>query len=272
MNHLPTVSDPVRGSIIVPFVCAKLPFHSQPLSPEEFENTPQKHGTSTSDLLANASNHHDLSHSISILQSWLFFGLLVQVIGPVGVLLSQNEFLRTEADGSLVITTERLPKYLWFWLAVRHHQPRLETEEHAKLADSCLKVANKFLNNFIIALNTKNPHVGDSDASSIVDRSTAGRVLLSLVVLADQLCRAREEIVRYSVGPMLHWEYPSYGTALLRDAGWCAAEINSLYIRPFFSQSIGIERKKWRCTDLRKRIFQFPKLQAFLSLLFEHVG
>ena len=255
MNHLPRVSNPVRGPVIIPFVCAKFPFHSQPLSLEEFENTPRKYGTNTSDLLTTASDHHDLSHSISILQSWLFFGLLVQVIGPIGVLLSRDEFLRTEADGSLVITTERLPKYLWFWLAVRHHQPRLETEEHTKLADLCLKVANKFLNNFIVALNTKNPHVGDPDASSIVDHSTAGKVLLSLVVLADQLCQAREGIVRYSVGPMLHWEYPSYGTALLQDAGWCAAEINNLYIRPSYRQSIGIERKKWRCTDLCKRNF-----------------
>ncbi len=105
-------------------------------------------------------------------------------------------------------------------------------------------MANELLNNFIVALNTKNPHVGEPDASSIIDRSTAGKVLLSLVVLADQLCQAREGIVRYSVGLVLYWEYPSYGTALLQDAGWCAAEINILYIRPFHSQSIGIERKK----------------------------
>lgn len=241
MNHLPRVSDPVRGPVIVPFVCAKFPFHSQPLSLEEFEYIPRKYKTSTSDLLTNASDHHDLSHSISILQSWLFFGLLVQVIGPIGVLLSRDEFLHTEADGSLIITTERLPKYLWFWAAVRIHQPRLETEEHAKLADSCLKVANQFLNNFILALNTKNPHVEDPDASTIEDRSTAGKVLLSLVVLADQLCRARELIVRYSVGPILHWKYPSYGTALLQDAGWCAAEINSLYICPFYI----LQSKHW---------------------------
>lgn len=225
MDHLPRVSNPVRGPIIVPFVCANFPFHSRPLS---LEKTPRKYGGNTFDLLTDDSDHHDLSHCISILQSWLFFGLLVQVIGPIGVLLSRDDFLRTEADGSLVITTERLPKYLWFWLAVRHHQPRHETEEHAELVEQCLKVANRFLNNFIIALNTKDPHVGDPDTSSIVDRLTAGKVLLSLVVLADQLCLAREGIAIYSVGLRSHWEYPSYGTTLLQGAGWCAAEINNL--------------------------------------------
>ncbi len=57
----------VRGPVIVPFICAKFPFHSQPLSLEEFENTPRKYKLSTSDLLTNASDYHDLSYRLSIL-------------------------------------------------------------------------------------------------------------------------------------------------------------------------------------------------------------
>ncbi|KAL8786308.1 MAG: hypothetical protein Q9195_008268 [Heterodermia aff. obscurata] len=150
------------------------------------------------------------------------------VIGPIGVTLSQAEFVRTEADGSLFITTEELPKYIWFWLAVRHHQPRRDAEEHVELVDSCLVLANKVLNSLTTALSTGSPQAEGVPVSSIVEPSTAGKVLLSLVILGDQLCLARNEIIRYSDGPALHWDYPSFGTALLQEAGWYITNVENV--------------------------------------------
>ena len=234
MDHLEQIQDPVRKSVDVPFVCASFTFDPNPLTFEEFENFPQRHGYNTHDVIQGVSGQQALCQSISFLQSWLFFGLLVQIFGPIGLTLSRNEFVRIEDDGKPVITTKALPKYMWFWLAVRHHQPRYEIEDHAKLADSCLELANRVTNKLIShelspGASPTQGYLGETlSALSSVEKSAAESVLLSLVILGETLCYARNQVVPYSVGPTLHWKYPPLGSALLQNAGWCIAEINGL--------------------------------------------
>ncbi len=234
MDHLEKVHHPVRCPVQVPFVCASFTFNPNALTFEDFERIPHEYGYSTHDLVESIPTQQDLSRKTPFLQSWLFFGLLVQVLGPIGVTLSRNDFIQTQPDGKLVITTGALPKYLWFWLAVRHNQPRQETEDHAKLADSCLQLANRVANKLTshisspIVSTTEELRGETLDASSNVEQSAAQRVLRSLVILGETLCYARDQIIRYNFGPPLHWDYPPLGLALLREAGWCIAEINSL--------------------------------------------
>lgn len=233
MDHLSKVHDPVRF-VHVPFACASFTFNPNPLMFEDFESIPHKDGYNTHDLVTIVSGQQTLERNTSFLQSWLFFGLLVQVFGPIGVTLSRNEFVRTQGDGKLVLTTEASPKYLWYWLAVRHHQPRNEIENHAKLADSCLDLANRVVNQ--LASHEPSPIVSTTQellgetlfTSSSMENSPANRVLLSLVMLGDTLCYARDQIIPYSVRPALHWEYPPLESALLSEAGWCIAEITNL--------------------------------------------
>lgn len=224
MDHLQKVHDPIRAPVDVPFVCASFTFNPEPLTFEDFENIPHKYGYITHDSVHGISGQQTLNQKTPFLQSWLFFGLLVQILGPIGVTVSRNEFIRLQDDGKLFITTEALPKYLWFWLAVRHHQPRHETEDHAKLTDSCLELANRVTNK----LTSQELLRETRFTSSILEHSAVEGVLLSLVILGETLYYARNQIIPYSVGPALHWEYPPLGSALLRKAGWCIAEINSL--------------------------------------------
>ena len=215
MDHLQQVHDPIRSPLNVPFVCATLNFNPYPIAFDDFESIPYQNGCDLHELLEGISDQQTLEQNAPFLQSWLFFGLLVQVLDPIGVTLTRNEFVKTQDDGRLVITTEALPKYLWFWLAVRYHQPRQDIEDHAKLADSCLELANKVTNNLSCRVSSS-------------EQSAAQRVLLSLVILGETLCYARKQIVRYSVGPAVHWEYPPLGIVLLKKSGWCVAEIGSL--------------------------------------------
>ena len=235
MDHLEKVHHQVRCPVHVPFLCADFTFNPNPLTFEDFERIPHEHGYSTHDLAGFVPTQQDLNRKTPFLQSWLFFGLLVQVLGPIGVTLSRNDFIRTQRDGKLIITTGALPKYLWFWFALRdNHLPRRETEDHAKLADSCLELVNRVTNK--LASHISSPIASTTEelrgealyASSHVEQSAAQRVLLSLVILGETLCYARNQIVPYSVGPALHWTYPPLGLALLREAGWCIAEIDSL--------------------------------------------
>lgn len=231
MDHLCKVRKPIRDPVVVPFICADFPFNPHPLSLEGFEGIPRECGYGTHDLIQGVFDHQKIT---PFLQSWLFFGMLVQIIGPMGVVLSRDEFVRSEPDGTLVITTESLPKYLWFWLAVRIHIPRHDIEEHTELVDSCLALANAVLNGIIsykpnaVASSKKGALAGNRSSSSIAKHSTADKVLLSLVVLGETLSFARKQIVRYNDGPTLRWEHPAFGITLLQEAGWCNAEISSL--------------------------------------------
>ena len=169
-------------------------FDPDPLTFEDFERIPHKHGFKTRDLAQGVSSQQILNQVTPFLQSWLFSGLIVQILGLIGVTLCRNEFVRTQGDGKLVITAEALPKYFWFWLAIRHHQPRHETEDHAKLADSCLELANRVINKL----------ASHEPSTNSVEQSAPERVLLSLTILGETLCYARDHIIRYSVGPALH--------------------------------------------------------------------
>ena len=193
MDHLQKVRDPIRKPIVVPFVCADLALHSRLLSFNDYEAISNKYAYSTHDNLQNLSHPQFLTQNIKFLQSWLFFGLLVQVLGPTGVTPNRDDFLRVHDNGELVITTEALPKYLWFWLAVRHHQPRHEAEDHVKLADSCLKLANRVLNSLsthkqgVIASTKQELQAEDPSSSNGGEWSAARRVLRSLVILGETL-------------------------------------------------------------------------------------
>jgi hypothetical protein len=48
----------------------------------------------------------------SILQSWMYFGLLYQVLQPVNETLNPSDFLRPGSDGKQEITTKKLPDYI----------------------------------------------------------------------------------------------------------------------------------------------------------------
>ena len=135
MDHLPQVLDPVRSPVDVPFVCAGFSLDLNPSTFQVFESIPYKYGYNA-DSVQRVSGQQALNQDLPFLQSWLFFRLLVQILGHIGVTLSHSDFVRRQDDGKLVITTEALPKYLWFWFAIRRHQARQETEDHAKLADS----------------------------------------------------------------------------------------------------------------------------------------
>ena len=234
MDHLQKVQNPIRRPVAVPFVCHAFLFDPKHLTFEEFQRAPQEHGHPFRPFAKGTSTQQMLANDAAFLQSWLFFGSLVQVFGPIGVNLDRDEFVRTDDEGSRFITTEAMPKYLWFWLAVRHHQPRRETENHVELVDSCLQLANTVTNQLATLQSSSGLSRSQVPSSKTLvpkgnlEQSVAAKVLLSVVILGETLCYARNQIIRYSVGPELQWRYPPFGLALLRDSGWCIAEIHNL--------------------------------------------
>lgn len=231
MDHLQEVRDPIRLDLIVPYLCAGFELIQQPLEFELLRSIPGKHGYEVDTLLNGSLSGRSLPEAAPLLQSWLFFGLLVQIFGTIGIALQKEDFVRTNDEGDLVITTRALPKYVWQWIAIRYHQPRHEIEKHTVLVDSCLYLANAVLNH----LSDHDPEAAsietasnNTQISTYISQSPANNVLLSLLVLGETLGQARKEIVQYSVGPAMQWKFSSLGTALLVDAGWCIGEIVGL--------------------------------------------
>ena len=150
MDHLQKVSRPVREPLLIPFLCDENLLPSTSVSFEDFKNIPRDRGFSIWALSHKMVDRQSLERNIAFLQSWLFFGLLAQTLGSLSETFRPDDFIKRkyDDDGRQWITTESLPKYLWFWLAVRHHQSRQETEGHAKLVDSRLELANGVLNSF----------------------------------------------------------------------------------------------------------------------------
>ena len=231
MDHLEQAANIVRNAIEVPYLCASYTHTAQPLSFKDFRDVPNHYGYSIHAFPYDKVNGKRLPDLAPFLQSWLFFSLLVQCFGPLGLALMREEFLRTLPDGTTAISTEALPKYLWYWMASVPHQRRQETEGHAELVECCLQHTNITLNRLIShdpassrSLSKTAVKAGEAQLA----RSPFHRVLLSLCILGDTLGGARKEIIRYSKGPALSWNFPWLGESLLFEAGWCTGEISRL--------------------------------------------
>jgi ankyrin repeat protein len=79
----------------------------------------------------------------SVLQAWLFFGMLTEVLGISGVEVKAEDFIR-EKGGRLLITTARLPAYLSQWAEKEKAFPAIIQKEHIVKFDACLQEASSF--------------------------------------------------------------------------------------------------------------------------------
>ena len=235
MDHLEKIQDGFRSPLAIPFVSANFPNNPNALTFKDFENLPYKFGYSTSDLIQGKLCTEEVPQIASLLQYWLYFGLLIQTFVPIGITFNRDEFVRTNSDGDPIITTESLPKYLWFWLAIQHHQSRRETECHAKLVDSCLELTSRVVHSFVSHRQSRTSSItaralgGKGFVLRSADGVATQKIVLSLVILGETLSYARDQIIAYSRGPTITWRVPTLMSILLQEAGWCIAETQSLY-------------------------------------------
>jgi hypothetical protein len=166
---------------------------------------------------------------LGLLQSWLFFGLLVEAFGGPPMGLMNDEFFYRAEDGVQYITTRSIQKYFWYWQAWRIHvkteEERAVVEEHAKRLDKVLNLANSVFRRL----------AKKDDCSRPLDESLRSQhqaILVSIAMIAEWIFEARkiaanvQESYVNSVRSM-QWHLPSIEVALYR-AGWCGGEIASL--------------------------------------------
>lgn len=112
MDHLPLPDNGVLKDVIqVPF------YATEPYDGEDFESYPSRHGWQISGAFSVTSiTHHsrmvDEAEVGSMLQTWLFFGLLFTVTGELGDL---DAFTRVDNEGRRMLTTDSLGKMVGQW-------------------------------------------------------------------------------------------------------------------------------------------------------------
>jgi len=179
--------------------------------------------------------------------------MLVEVLGTADVKVDIEDFV-TKSGDEWIITTERLPKYLWMWVAAECVPGWVIDSEHLPRVKECLSVANSTANRLAkISVDA----VSEEAWNAGFGYPPGHAVLLSVILLGELLDNALAGVV-FSLPKMkmLSWEYSQFGKYLLQRAGWCLGELDMLgIIEPailFYVSSfdrVSLKKDHSRCSD-----------------------
>jgi hypothetical protein len=102
MEHLPPVADPY-SPILVPYI------GESEYDKLDFAGYPSRSKIAIDLLLGGDFQGSSPKKLVAILQTWLFFGLMHEILSMD---IQTNNFIRTGESGEKWITTEKLPEYL----------------------------------------------------------------------------------------------------------------------------------------------------------------
>ncbi|KAI5837087.1 hypothetical protein DFP73DRAFT_569377 [Morchella snyderi] len=247
MDHIPAVQTPVRPTLLVPYLSQDLPIFDG----GSFHTYPERCGIDIKSL-----DTYNLNEVAPFLQEWLFFGLMTYFFEGSGVTFQREDFiLKDHAVGQLRISTKLLPQYLWYWRVNEWWFADKESQLHRP-------VALEKLTDALALANAANRSLSTMIRNGACLNNRSEIVLLSLVILEETLDITRGT-ASYGVDG-LHYPsaraFPLYLDRLLRDAGWCVAEIESLktesahvtslYYCSTFNRHV-LRKDHSRCTEQR---------------------
>jgi len=178
MDHLPSVERP---SYLIPqvlYLCRDDfdDFNIEDfIITEDFIKYPEKLGfvMEPSDLIQR--NLHELN---PFLQEWLYFGLLAKVWSLQKIRVNKSDFIRRNAKGELVITSQRLKWYISRWLKPR----KLDFADQLILMTE-LQVVMRRVYQYTEALDASEFYGNNPN----VELSVHGALFLSLILLQEAI-------------------------------------------------------------------------------------
>lgn len=199
----------------------EIEYPHQPQGFEGFSVFPSRYGYGHNDLVAHAWENGKIA---SILQSWLFFGLLTETFARPNYCFERQDFIGSIGSGRQVVTTRCLPKYVSYWVAARAHDDRDEMERLETNIDQCLWLTHSILCLFNKQLREQ--AITESPDSNR-DLPSLSAIILSISLLGDYLTTVRRSIRQYTSLPDILWECPLVDRKM-QNQGWCAGEISTL--------------------------------------------
>ncbi|KAH8678933.1 hypothetical protein BGZ60DRAFT_513193 [Tricladium varicosporioides] len=221
MDHLPTATNPVKLAIEIPYIC------QETYQLGSFQEYPEFRGFQTTRISAlngEENFHQDLP---SLLQEWLYFGLLEEFVGKS---FDHNLICREFSTGSCwrkVIYTLRLPKLLGEF---RNRVSELTTEGGRELCQTLVKYIDIAMSKCaLLDRNSKWAH-----------KSPLPEILISIQMLIDSLiitliecgCRT-DSLTERRYKPLAdEMEYEPLSTSILLNHmmqnNWCIHQARSI--------------------------------------------
>lgn len=208
MDHLPHLNP--SHTIEVPCIVKEV------YDGQDFCTYPARKGWSMQSLLEGNLDTRTPEETAAFLQTWLFFGLLMEVI-PIPV--KMDDYIQVES-GRSHITTKHLAQHIGDWQQhVQGSSLEQRRAEHAKI-NKCFETIFQIIQDYCShnPLEQKSWTPRFADSRSLWPLSP--EIALSIMVLADSLSRATFKIYEISV------TYSSWGSSELLisrmlDGGWC---------------------------------------------------
>ena len=229
MDHIPTPTPLNHHAIEIPYL------HSSKFSYEydyehdygRWRNFPQRYGWDIAAFYEKDFSYNgtkDNERAASFLQTWLYFGLMVEVFGRP---IPTSDFLRLNNRNEPIITTKLLPDYVDDW----HRRMELLPSDERKIQLEKTKnffIESTLLYNFCgddLDLEDLHPHPARVPLSS--------EVLLSIAVLHSTLIVAKNRIFQEE-------QLGIFQTARIIDErllnnGWCRSDLTWLQDRGMFT-------------------------------------
>ena len=208
MEHLPPVSHPYKP--------VEVPYLGGAYSGDDFAGFPEQHGWDICLLQEGNLHGRDSQATAQFLQTWLYFGLLREVLGFE---IMMGDFIRNgQESSSHYITTNKLRNYLQRW--------KLQIEKEKAQSIDALRKRNRRVTD-CLALSYNfwrglTPH-----AKVLI---LAPQVELSIQILAITLEHAVTSVCNVSVA-LAPWRLTrsDYVTQRMLTDGWCPCVIEQIW-------------------------------------------
>lgn len=240
MDHLPPVSQSRMALPRVHYACTSI----SAAIPGDYSTYPTAYGVDMKTFNYRNLNKMSIQDAACFFQEWLFFRLLESVFSVANVPFRRDEFILTNAENETVVTTSRLPAYLWYWLATEIDTSEdLKERKHAQVSAMLRETASVTVE---VTCNHARLH------------PLLGNILASITLAGELLSYAA--LLVYDRDntdtPIITWPRSQLLSTLIKDAGWCAHELavhlyrehnNTLLYLSNFSQRSTFDHSG--CTD-----------------------
>jgi len=226
MDHLPQPQNAFSEYPIVECICAVGNIEDGPINVKSiaaFECKQEQYTTGSITVTP-------LPVAAPFLQAWLWFGLLERVFDTVGVAFDSTDFVTHDDSIGLRLSTLNLHRFLWYWVAAESQASYAEKKQHGRLINEYIDEVFDSLQCYTIQEPGPNsPQIQDISTFGPFLDDDASNVLLAIVVLAEALDFAQEEIYQdIQEGRGRAWDETLSIRLSLLEAGWCINELSWL--------------------------------------------
>lgn len=221
MDHIKLPVNSFQPVLEVPYLAQDDPLWAYDNS--GFIDYPERKGFDKWRFVRGQYESSDLKFALAMLQSWCYFGLVIEFFRVFDIHISTEDFLSRDASGISSVTSSRLPGLL---RELESKERKNEDEEKGaqqfQALDSILSSASAFVSEIDVE-RLHSQYTEHALAQTSVDQvlpSVLDVVHLSVILLGQHLDSGAMLLNSYQNS----WGHSPYMQQRLLQAGWCRSE------------------------------------------------